>query len=735
MPCVKVAAMKNQRNSLSSGPASAIVNLEQLNESQYEAVTTTEGPVLVIAGAGSGKTRTLVYRVAHLVEKGVPPETILLLTFTRKSSQEMLWRAGRLLNDNCNRVVGGTFHGVANMLLRRYGSQIGFGASFTIIDRSDAEGIINLLKSSIGLAKKDKRFPSKRAIINMISGSVNRSIDLEGLVQDQYAHLSEHLEDILTLHKHYQSFKFDHGLMDYDDLLVNWKRLLAESPEVQQAISERFSYIMVDEYQDTNLIQADIIRLAAHTHDNVMVVGDDSQSIYSFRGADFYNIMRFPKVFKGTRIIKLEENYRSTQPILSLTNDIIRNAAEKYTKTLFTSIEGNLRPMVYAGRDERDEASFIVRTIKKLLAKGVELQDIAVLFRSSFHSYKLELALGAENLEFEKRGGQKLTESAHMKDMIAFLRVLVNPQDTLSWNRILLQLEKVGPATAQKISATIAGAADALEALKAYSPGNTWKDSYVRLVQLFIDLHRENQTPSALYEIALTYYQPLFERLYSDDYPKRQKDLEQLKSIMDGYGDLQSFIDDTTLDPPEESGTDNRGTERLILSTIHSSKGLEFEAVFVIGVADGRFPHTSAIFGEQWEEERRLLYVAATRAKKYLYLTYPRQMMTPDRQFRRVGMSPFLSELSGGLLEQVKESYEDDGGAFSFQSDSFPALAKKKNQKKLEMTDFSVGCKVNHSYFGNGVVTKLSKARSLDIHFDRYGLKTLHLDYAKLTIL
>jgi len=737
MCCVKVAAMKNERLSPSPATSSAIINLQELNEPQYAAVTTTEGPVLVIAGAGSGKTRTLVYRVAHLVEKGVPPEAILLLTFTRKASQEMLWRAGRLLNENCNRVVGGTFHGVANMLLRRYGSHIGFGSSFTIIDRSDSEGIVNLLKSSLGLGKKDKRFPSKRAVINMISGSVNRSIDLEGLVEEQYAHLSEHLEDILTLQKHYQEFKFDHGLMDYDDLLVNWKRLLEESPEVQLAISERFSHIMVDEYQDTNLIQADIIRLAAHTHKNVMVVGDDSQSIYSFRGADFYNIMRFPKVFSDTRIIKLEENYRSTQPILSLTNDIIRNAAEKYTKTLFTSIEGDLRPMIFAGRDEREEAAFIVRTINKLLAKGVELQDIAVLFRSSFHSYKLELALGSENLEYEKRGGQKLTESAHMKDMIAFLRVLVNPQDTLSWNRILLQLEKVGPATAHKISSTIAKAADALQALKDYPAGKTWKDSFAKLVQLFVDLHNGSLSPAALFEISLTYYQPIFERLYSDDFPKRQKDLDQLKSIMGSYEDLQSFIDDTTLDPPEESGKGSQGTERLILSTIHSSKGLEFEAVFVIGVADGRFPHASATFGEQWEEERRLLYVAATRAKRYLYLTYPRQMMTVDRQFRRVGMSPFLSELSGGLFERVTERSSADSDYMSFQSNALPSpgRSKKTKQKKMEMTDFSVGCKVKHPFFGNGTVTKLSKARSLDIHFDRHGLKTLHLDYAKLTVL
>ena len=734
MRCVKVAAMKNDRHSHSPATSGERPYLQELNESQYDAVTTTAGRVLVIAGAGSGKTRTLVYRVAHLVEKGVPPEAILLLTFTRKSSQEMLWRSGRLLNENCNRVVGGTFHSVANMLLRRYGSRIGFGSSFTIIDRADAEGIINLLRSSLGLGKKDKRFPSKRAVINMISGSINRSIRLDDLVEDQYAHLSDHLDDILALHKHYQVFKYDHGLMDYDDLLVNWKRLLEEAPEVRQTISERFSHIMVDEYQDTNLIQADIIRLAAHTHDNVMVVGDDSQSIYSFRGADFYNIMRFPKVFKETRIIKLEENYRSTQPILSLTNDIITNAAEKYTKTLFTRIEGGLRPMVFAGRDEREEAAFIVDTIRILLAKGIELQEIAVLFRSSFHSYKLEMELGSESIEYEKRGGLKLTESAHMKDMIGFLRVLVNPQDTLSWNRSLLQLEKVGPATAQKISAAIAGSVDPLEALRTYRPAKAWQESFGRLVQLYADLYHAEPKPSILYEIALAYYQPLFERIYSDDYPKRQKDLDQLKSIMEGYDDLQSFIDDTTLDPPEEAEKDGHRLERLILSTIHSSKGLEFDAVFVIGVADGRFPHASAMFGEQWEEERRLLYVAATRARKYLYLTYPRQLMTPDRQFRRVGMSPFLSELSPGLYERVSERPAAEQEPFADYADKTPKTSKKKREKKLEMADFSVGCKVSHPFFGHGTVAKLTKGRSLDVHFDRHGLKTLHLDYAKLKI-
>jgi DNA helicase-2/ATP-dependent DNA helicase PcrA len=712
-----------------------IINLHDLNEPQYEAVTTTDGPVLVIAGAGSGKTRTLVYRVAHLVKSGVAPEAILLLTFTRKASQEMLWRAGRLLNDNCNRVLGGTFHGVANMLLRRYGGELGYGSSFTIIDRSDAEGIVNLLKSSLGLGKKDKRFPSKRAIINMISGCINKAMDIEDLVADQYGHLIDHLDDILTLQKHYQEFKFDHGLMDYDDLLVNWKRLLTESAEAQRTISERFSHIMVDEYQDTNLIQADIVRLTAHTHDNVMVVGDDSQSIYSFRGADFYNIMRFPKVFEGTKVIKLEENYRSTQPILSLTNDIIQNAAEKYTKTLFTSIEGDWRPKVFAGRDEREEAAFVVQTINKLVRRGVAPSDIAVLFRSSFHSYKIELELGQQSLDYEKRGGLKLTESAHMKDMIAFMRILVNPQDSLSWNRILLQLEKVGPATAQKISNTIAAAEDWFAALKNYPAGKAWQFSYARLITLFEDLLSGNQKPAVLFEQALQYYQPIFEQLYADDWPKRQKDLDQLKGIMDGYDELQGFIDDTTLDPPDEASADEVAGERLVLSTIHSSKGLEFEAVFVIGLADGRFPHSSAVYGEQYEEERRLLYVAATRAKKYLYLTYPRQLMTPDRQFKRTGMSPFLSELSGGLFDRIAEVETDSFQSYQPRSESYGPPPVKKKVKKLEMADFSIGLRVSHPFFGPGVVTKLSKTRSLDIHFDRHGLKTLHLDYAKLTII
>lgn len=711
------------------------INRDTLNEPQYEAVTTVNGPILVIAGAGSGKTRTLTYRVAHLVSSGIAPEKILLLTFTRKAAQEMLWRAGQLLNDTCNRVTGGTFHGIANMLLRRYGSALGFGSAFTIIDRADAEGIINLLKSSLGLTGKDKQFPTKRVLINMLSGSVNKSISLDDLVFEHYSHLAEHIDDILTLQRHYAEFKVNHGLMDYDDLLVNWKRLLEEDENARRDIGARFSHLMVDEYQDTNLIQADIVRLLAGEHNNVMVVGDDSQSIYSFRGADFYNIMRFPKIFEGTRIIKLEENYRSTQPILSLTNNIIRNSTEKYTKTLFSRIEGDILPQLYGGLDERTEARFVAGKIKKIHAEGTPLENIAVLFRSGFHSYKLEMELGTYGFDFEKRGGQKLTESAHMKDVLSFMRVVVNPRDNLSWNRILLQLDKVGPKTAQKITSTIAQDLDPFAALARYPAGQTWKKGLEKLNNLFASLHRE-QAPGALFELAMEYYEPLFQQIYRDDYPKRQKDLEQLKGIMASYEDLQSFIDDTTLDPPEPDTASTSFADKLVLSTVHSAKGLEWDVVFVIGLADGRFPHTAAVVGDQWEEERRLFYVAATRAKKQLFLCYPKEMMSSDRRFKRVGMSPFLRELEAGIYQVI----DDFPGSSAFSHNTIvppaaPIRRKKSNQPKLSMDDLSPGCRVKHPFFGTGVIKKMIKPKTLEISFSRHGMKTLHLDYAKLQII
>jgi DNA helicase-2/ATP-dependent DNA helicase PcrA len=720
------------------------VSRQDLNRSQHEAVTHLEGPLLVVAGAGSGKTRTLVYRVAHLLGLGILPESLLLLTFTRRAAREMLWRGSLLLDESCQDVTGGTFHAMANMLLRRYGYHIGYSPNFTIIDRSDAEGIINILKSSLSLSGAGKRFPTKRVIINMISKAVNRSTDLESLLYDEYEHLEEFLGDIILLQDHYHKFKFEHGLMDYDDLLVNLKQVLKENAQVRQEVSQRFQYIMVDEYQDTNAIQAEIVRLIASTHNNVMAVGDDSQSIYSFRGADFRNIMDFPNIFPNTRIIKLEENYRSTQPILSMTNAIIEQADEKYTKALFTKVEGGKKPELYNAADAGEEAGYVAGRIAELQKEGLPLKEMAVLFRSGFHSYKLEIELASRGLPFEKRGGLKLTESAHIKDLLSYFRILVNDQDNLSWNRILLMLDKVGPKTAQKILAALKTSDEPFTALAEYPAAPGWQKGVVELAAILQSLKDPVLTPVEQFEILSEYYQPIFQRIYYDDYPKRSRDIEHLKTIISEYDSLAKLVDDTALEPPETIVVED-DTDRLILSTVHSAKGLEWDTVFIISLAEGKFPVSQALPGEQWEEERRLLYVAATRAKKRLYMTYPREVMSVDRQFSRVPLSPFLAEISHGLYtssgrtQSHIRSYRGGSSGYSFSARGTKSRrsmsAASVNQSNSKMRDASAlnkGQAVEHPFFGRGIIDKVTGERTVEVVFDRHGRKTLHLDYAKL---
>ncbi|MEA3548741.1 MAG: ATP-dependent helicase [Thermodesulfobacteriota bacterium] len=700
------------------------ISSENLNSSQFEAVSTVDGPVMVIAGAGSGKTRTLVYRLAYLVEQGIAPENILLLTFTRKAAREMQNRAAYLLDEKCSRVTGGTFHSVANLLLRRYGHYLGYEPNFTILDRGDSEGIINLLKSSLELAGSGKKFPSKRVVMNILSGAVNKSMAIVDLMEERFPHLLEHLEDIERIHEHYVKFKFENGLMDYDDLLVNLKRLLAEFPEVRDAVSKRFSHIMVDEYQDTNLVQAEIVRLLAHRHDNVMVVGDDAQSIYSFRGANFRNIMDFPGDYKGCKIIKLEENYRSSQAILSVTNEIISLAKEKYTKKLFSRIQKGPAPILHGAVNEERQAGYVAGRIQSLHMEGKPLREIAVLFRSGFHAYKLELELNSRQLPFEKRGGQKLTESAHMKDVLSFLRVLVNPLDHLSWNRILLQLDKVGPKTAQRILQKTREAEDPLAGLKAYPAAKSWREGFLKLVELMEDLSQAS-SPSASFERAMEYYEPIFERIYHDDYPSRRRDLDQLRDILSGYQDLGSFIDDTALDPPDITPADNgaEDEDRLILSTVHSAKGLEWDSVFIINLAEGKFPSAHAKYNDELEEERRLLYVAATRARENLFFVYPRETIGTDRRRAPAVLTPLLADLPSHVLQSPVSP--------GLRATPYPGREKKK---KVQTSAFAPGSIVKHPFFGRGRVIEASGPRSLDIEFSGHGLKTLHLDFAKLEI-
>ncbi|PIE57670.1 MAG: DNA helicase UvrD [Desulfobulbus propionicus] len=708
------------------------ISPQVLNPAQYTAVTHGNGPVLVIAGAGSGKTRTLVYRLAYLLQQGVRPDAILLLTFTRRAAQEMLHRAATISAQSCHRIVGGTFHGTANMLLRQYGYHIGIRSRFTIIDRADAEGIINLMKSSLGLSGAGKRFPSKRVIMNILSGSINKSRSIDDLVYEGHIHLSEFIEDLYAIRAHYQQFKADHALMDYDDLLVNWERLLRESAEARREIRHRFEHILVDEYQDTNLLQASIIKLLSPKDTNIMVVGDDAQSIYSFRGADFSNIMRFSDQFSGTKIVTLEENYRSTQPILELANSILRNAEEKFAKNLFTSIQGGSRPRLYVAPNESTEARYVVETIEQLVAQGNTPDTIAVLFRSGFHSYKLEIELAGKNLSFEKRGGMKLTESAHIKDILSFFRILVNPWDALSWNRVLLHLDKVGPKTSQKIINTILTADDPINALSSYIPGKSWKDAFDALIETLQAIDHSPLPPSALFDKVYEYYLPIFEKIYYDDYPKRIKDLEQLKIVISGYGDLQSFVDDTSLDPPENETAPAQDVEqkKVILSTIHSAKGLEWDVVFILGLASGRFPHQNATPGPQWEEERRLLYVAVTRAKKELYMTYPRELYGADRKRYSCGMSPFLNELPVGLYEKIAPQVHSTPLCTPGIPQPSSGLPAKKAASARQT--FEPGLRVHHAYFGTGTVLTIPGPRKLEVAFDRHGNKILHLDYANL---
>ena len=1004
-----------------------------LNPQQLAAVSAGEGPSLVIAGAGSGKTRTLVYRVAYLVDSGVDPSNILLLTFTRKSAQEMLARAGDLIGARSQRVCGGTFHSVANLLLRRYGHSIGVEPGFTILDRGDAEDLIALVRSQLGLNEKDKRFPRKGTIMEMLSKSENTLRSLDEIILDEFSHFADHTEDMSRLQKAYQTAKRQKQLLDYDDLLVMLRQLLLLDESTRTTISRQYRYILVDEYQDTNRLQAEVIRQLATTHNNVMVVGDDSQcviegtpiltpkgyrpvellrvgdtvlsgggngrlvesfiigkssstharyrrirtksghevcfspnhlcfakiraqsgfwyvylmhredlgyrigvtklprhdmegvrshmrtapeqgerlwlleacetrqravyreellslryqipqalffpdrrrndkykmtnaqatelfaefgqhgakllkdygllydyptylpksskskgritinllmasaanklekrqkqghelavesqygwrcvegmqgakeekngywrlrrsskdyktlldlareiegrlrldghqatiaykakfmaagdirgsfmtipaagvlpgmlvpvvradevlldvvesvewvnnvgqrpfydleiehshnivsggvishnSIYAFRGATFKNIMDFPALFPGTLIYKLEENYRSTQPILNLANCIIDEAAEKYAKRLFTrKIDGPLPALVEAA-GENAQSRFIAQKILELREEGVPLSEVAVLFRSSFHSFDLEIELSRTGLPFIKRGGVKFIETAHVKDLLAHVRVIANPLDTVSWHRVLMLVEGVGPKKAQDLLAALVKSEQPFDVLRGMNgrSGQGLKDLANTLESLSGagDLQPAEQV-NHIYE----YYLPILKEQY-DDYPKRTRDLDHLHTIAEGYRGIDEFLADLALEPPDGSAVDveapDRDDERLVLSTIHSAKGLEWQCVFVIWVVDGRFPSAySFLTDDELEEERRLFYVAVTRAKRYLFLTYPINVYDKTSGMLLSKPSRFLDHVSSDLLDTlalVEEGRRGDWGA------------------------------------------------------------------------
>ncbi|HET7456747.1 MAG TPA: ATP-dependent helicase [Gemmatimonadaceae bacterium] len=618
----------------------------ELNEAQARAATHEGGPLLVIAGAGTGKTRTLVYRVAHHIERGVRPERILVLTFTRRAAQEMLGRVERLVGAGGRQVHGGTFHATAHRLLRRFGPAAGLPSDFTIMDQGDAEDLMQLSRAQLGLGDKKRRFPKKETLHYVYSRHVNTEVPVEDILRDEYPAFVDDIDDVRRVFADYTSRKGSRNLVDYDDLLLFWAALLESSPELGARIAGLYDHVLVDEYQDTNVLQARILRGLASGHRNVTVVGDDAQSIYSFRGASFRNILDFPVQYPGTTVVTLEQNYRSTQPILDATNALIAKAPERFTKNLWSERAGGEAPWLVAARDERQQTAFVVDRILELHEEeGVPLSEIAVLFRAGYMSADIEIELTNRKIPFEKWGGLKFLEAAHVKDVLAFLRVLENPRDEVSWYRALLLLPGVGDATARAAIANLAADAWDPEAFARFTPPARAREAHARLCTTLRELRRLRVEPAAgsgdddaaaadakgsvSVEIARirSFYDAILREKYDKPDP-RLADLDQLQTIAAGYPSRAAFLSALALEPP--SGTQDLAggaggeDDVLVLSTAHSAKGKEWDAVFLIWAVDGFFPSGRALDDdEETEEERRLMYVALTRARDHLAVVYP----------------------------------------------------------------------------------------------------------------
>ena len=617
-----------------TGDRSRVVDYEsELNEAQFKAVTTTEGPLLIVAGAGTGKTRTLVYRVARLVEIGAKPESVLLLTFTRRAAASMLTRAAALADARCQRVSGGTFHSLGHLVLRKFADQAGVQKNFTVLDQSDTEDLIDLLRRQIRITKS-QHFPRKRTIAAIFSMMVNKVQSIKQVLNQQYPQFVDERRNLETLFKSFEEFKRSRHMLTYDDLLVRLREALETSAEMREQLSDQYRYIMVDEYQDTNKLQAQIVKLMTAQHDNVAVVGDEFQSIYSFRGASHRNMLEFPKLFPSAQIIKLEENFRSTQPILDVANAIIADVKESYKKRLYSRIEGGQPPVVVSARDENEQSRFVAERIVDLREAGAPLSEIAVLFRSSSHSFDLEIELGRAGIPFRKFGGMRFAESAHIKDALAFLRVVGKPSDTLSWFRALKLIDHIGDATVYQILEHLGVEQREFRSTKSklglfkklhrFPARPAYKAELTRLARVLVTMV-ECKTASEQLSTVLRFYRPLLKSKY-DDVQRRGRDLEHLQAIAKRYKTPAKLLDDIALDPTEamQDNAPRRSSGFVTLSTVHSAKGLEWDNLFVIWMTDGWFP--SSRFQDEfddYDEERRLLYVATTRAKKELHFVYP----------------------------------------------------------------------------------------------------------------
>jgi len=643
-----------------------------LNAAQAAAAAHGDGPLLIVAGAGSGKTRTLVHRVASLVDRGVPPERILLLTFTRRAAQEMLDRAERLAGGAARRVQGGTFHGTAHRVLRRYGPAAGLPRDFSIMDSADASDLMSIARTALGygdprgkqhggpLDGPARRFPRAETCVTLYSRQVNTDRPVADLLEEGWPHFLAWAGDLERIFADYVRRKTDANLLDYDDLLLSLALLLEHGGEVGDRIRGDFDHVLVDEYQDTNPLQARILR-AMCPHGRITAVGDDAQSIYAFRGATIHNIMEFPAQFAGTTIITLEQNYRSTAPILHASNTVISRATTRYTKQLWTDRDGGELPWLVTVRDEREQTRFIVDRLLELHDEGTPLREIAVLVRAGYLSADLEVELANRRIPYEKWGGLKFLEAAHIKDVLAFLRLLDNPQDEVSWYRLLRLLPGVGDTTARTAVETLARHGWQPLVLGSVRASSRAAPGLAALGALLEGL-RTAPPPSPPGEEIMAVrrlYDRLLVETYDDPQP-RLADLDQLAIIAAGYGTRTDLLAALALEPPAATqdlavGGDDE-TDALIISTVHSAKGREWDAVFVPWTVDGIYPMArSAGNDDAIEEERRLLYVAMTRARDHLCLVYPLQSypsrMAADYSYGQ--LSRFLDEGVRRTMQRV----------------------------------------------------------------------------------
>lgn len=606
---------------------------DDLNDAQRRAVTSDARALLVVAGAGTGKTNTLASRVAHLIASGAPPNRILLLTFTRRAAREMVRRAERTSGDSsAGRVWGGTFHSVANRLLRMYSSAVGLDPSFTVMDQADGADMMNLIRSELGHGTRNRRFPKKATLAAIYSAVVNTETHLEEILERKFPWCGEEADSIGDLFSAYMRRKREQGVLDYDDLLLYW-RALTESRRAGPSVAAAFDHILVDEYQDTNEIQAAILRNMRSDSNSVMVVGDDAQAIYSFRSASVANILDFPNHHPGCEVIKLEQNYRSTQPILHASNAVIAQARKRYTKELWSARRGERKPALITCMDESDEADVVCDNVLELRERGARLQSQAVLFRAGYNSAQLEIELGRRNIPYVKYGGLRFVEAAHIKDLLAMLRILENPFDELSWFRVLLLLDGVGAATARRLLEELGVRPRATPEdgplVRIRTLNSAPESAASELAELAQALGECTRAPGPEAEIERlrTFYEPVMHRVHSAA-PSRARDMDQLAAIASGYSSRERMLSDLTLDPPaataDLAGPPLLDEDYLILSTIHSAKGCEWDAVHLIHAADGVIPSDMATGDEdEIDEELRLLYVALTRARNDLFVYFP----------------------------------------------------------------------------------------------------------------